>query len=154
MVCLYLAYWPYEHVAAQADSSLSYRRASLSWSLATDVSVDSRILFYPISKLREQGSKEKVDNPSTPFTDGSVFSQRQHRGHFVYAPSQWETTLQCNVVSHWLGAFTKWSLIMCSSWAGLILQTQTWPSDLHLKFQSHRLCDKTDNIVTCTLIMR
>ena len=22
------------------------------------------------------------------------------------APSQWETTLQCNVVSHWLGAFT------------------------------------------------
>ena len=27
-----------------------------------------------------------------------------------YAPSQWETTLQCNVVSHWLGAYTKWSL--------------------------------------------
>ena len=27
------------------------------------------------------------------------------------APSQQETTLQCNVVSHWLGAFTKWSLI-------------------------------------------
>ena len=30
--------------------------------------------------------------------------------HFVYAPSQWETALQCNTVSHWLGAFTKWSL--------------------------------------------
>ena len=30
--------------------------------------------------------------------------------HFVDAPSLWETTLQCNVVSHWLGAFTKWSL--------------------------------------------
>ena len=29
---------------------------------------------------------------------------------FLYAPSQWETTLQCNVVSHWLGAYTKWSL--------------------------------------------
>ena len=28
----------------------------------------------------------------------------------LYAPSQWETTLQCNVVSHWLGAYTKWSL--------------------------------------------
>ena len=26
--------------------------------------------------------------------------------HFVYAPSQWETTLHCNVVSHWLGANT------------------------------------------------
>ena len=32
------------------------------------------------------------------------------RDNFVYAPSQWETTLQCNVVSHWLGAYTKWSL--------------------------------------------
>ena len=30
--------------------------------------------------------------------------------HFVFAPSQWETTLQCNVVSHWLGAYTEWSL--------------------------------------------
>ena len=36
---------------------------------------------------------------------------RISRDHFVYVPSQWETTLQCNVVSHWLGAYTKWSLI-------------------------------------------
>ena len=33
------------------------------------------------------------------------------RDHFVCAPSQWET-LQCNVVSHWLGAYTKWSLLL------------------------------------------
>ena len=35
------------------------------------------------------------------------------RDHFVYTPSQWETTLQCNVVSHWLGACTDrwWSLV-------------------------------------------
>ena len=32
------------------------------------------------------------------------------RDHFVYAPSQWEMTLQCNVVSQWLGAYIKWSL--------------------------------------------
>ena len=32
------------------------------------------------------------------------------RDHFVSAPSQWETTLHCNVVSHWLGAYTKWFL--------------------------------------------
>ena len=32
------------------------------------------------------------------------------RDYFAYAPSQWETTLHCNVVSHWLGAYTKWSL--------------------------------------------
>ena len=30
--------------------------------------------------------------------------------HFVYALSQWETTLLCNVVFHWLGTSTKWSL--------------------------------------------
>ena len=31
------------------------------------------------------------------------------QGSFVYAPSQWETTLRRNVVSHWLGACTKLS---------------------------------------------
>ena len=30
----------------------------------------------------------------------------------MYEPYQWETTLQCNLVSHWLGAYTKWSLVM------------------------------------------
>ena len=33
------------------------------------------------------------------------------RDHFVYVPSQWETTLHCNVVSHWQSTFTKRSLI-------------------------------------------
>ena len=37
------------------------------------------------------------------------------RDHFVNAPSQWEMTLHCNVVSHWLGAYTKWSL---KTWIG------------------------------------
>ena len=32
--------------------------------------------------------------------------------HVVYAPSQWETTLHCNVVSYWLDAYTQWSLIL------------------------------------------
>ena len=32
------------------------------------------------------------------------------RDDFVHAPGQWETTLHCTVVSHWLGAHTKWSL--------------------------------------------
>ena len=29
------------------------------------------------------------------------------RNHFVYAPSQWETTLQCNVVPYYVGAYTE-----------------------------------------------
>ena len=39
---------------------------------------------------------------------GSIYRHR-----FVNAPSQWETTLQCNVVSHWLCAFTKLTLHLC-----------------------------------------
>ena len=31
---------------------------------------------------------------------------------FVHAPSQWEMTLPCNVGSHWLGTYTKWSPIL------------------------------------------
>ena len=30
--------------------------------------------------------------------------------HFVHAPSQWETMLHCNIVSQWLGVYTKWSV--------------------------------------------
>ena len=33
-----------------------------------------------------------------------------YKDHFVYAPSHWEMALQYNVVSHWQGAYTKWSL--------------------------------------------
>ena len=32
-----------------------------------------------------------------------------NKDHFVYMPSQWETRLKCNVVSHWLGTLTKCS---------------------------------------------
>ena len=42
--------------------------------------------------------------------------------HFVYAPSQWETTLQCNVVSRWLGVHTKWSLV-------IVILTMVWHKD-------------------------
>ena len=34
-------------------------------------------------------------------------------GNIVYVPSQWAMMLHCNVVSHWLGAYTKWSGKLC-----------------------------------------
>ena len=37
--------------------------------------------------------------------------------HFVYATSQWEVTLHCNVASHWPGAYTKWFLILLGQYA-------------------------------------
>ena len=33
-----------------------------------------------------------------------------HRDHFMNAPSQWEMTLHCNVISHWLCAYPEWPL--------------------------------------------
>ena len=35
---------------------------------------------------------------------------RECRDHFVYGYSQWETTLQRNVISYWLDAHPKWFL--------------------------------------------
>ena len=35
------------------------------------------------------------------------------QGSFCVCTSQWETTLECNVVPHRLGAYTKWSLFPC-----------------------------------------
>ena len=40
----------------------------------------------------------------TPCFDG------WYRGHSVYVPSQWEMVLHCNTISHWLGAYSEWSL--------------------------------------------
>ena len=40
-----------------------------------------------------------------------------------YGPSQWETSLHCNDVSHWLDAYLDWSLQLCmcaSSWLATI----------------------------------
>ena len=33
------------------------------------------------------------------------------RDDYVYGSCQWEATLQCNVISHWQGAYSKWSLM-------------------------------------------
>ena len=43
------------------------------------------------------------------------------RDHFVYAPSQWKMTFRCNVISHWLGAYTKW--LLCIS----VHNNSLWP---------------------------
>ena len=47
-----------------------------------------------------------------------------HRDNFVYVPSLWEATLQCNVISHWLGTNTKWSLWHYEIWRWML--SQAW----------------------------
>ena len=49
-----------------------------------------------------------------------TFRYNVRRDNFVYAPSQWETTLKCNVVSDWLDAYTKWSLRRSCRWYALL----------------------------------
>ena len=44
------------------------------------------------------------------------------KDHSVYVPWQWETALQCNAVSHWLGAYTEWSLILCIKYINMSMQ--------------------------------
>ena len=49
------------------------------------------------------------------------------RDHFVYAPSQWKTTLHCNVVFYWLGAYTKRSLnCIHSTWKLIPANMPKW----------------------------
>ena len=49
-------------------------------------------------------------NNSLPEQMLDKFYNSHTQGSFLYAPSQSETTVHCNVVSHWLGAYTKWTL--------------------------------------------
>ena len=44
--------------------------------------------------------------PNILFTLIYILILYKFRVHFFHAPSQWETKLHCNVVSHWLGAWS------------------------------------------------
>ena len=45
----------------------------------------------------------------------NIWFKQYLQKYFIYAPSQWETMLQCEVVSHWLGTYTKSLLCLCRS---------------------------------------
>ena len=51
-----------------------------------------------------------VDSPHKGPVTQRAFPCHGYSDHFVPAPTQWETTLHCNIVSYWLGAYTKLSL--------------------------------------------
>ena len=61
----------------------------------------------------------------------------------VYTPSQWETTLQCNVVSHWLGAYTNWSL-----WVWLLIHAPI-SDDLVKEALARALSQYKDHLSRC-----
>ena len=69
-----------------------------------------RQLQYPFS-LKCHGVKTQIFCHAFEKVLQTVL-QWLSRDHFVNASSQWEMTLHCNVISHWLGAYTKWSLVI------------------------------------------
>ena len=83
----------------------------LLWVL-TDSQLKAAILFA--NSLREVVNKSAQQSKLMAAEKLQVRSVppilRTAWNHFVHTPSQWETTLHCNVVSHWLGACTARSL--------------------------------------------
>ena len=92
------------------------------------------------------------------------------RDHFVYVPSQREMRLQCNLISHWLCAYTKWSLIIhkmipdhnaYTKWSLIITHTKwsliithaqndPWPYHIHIMIPDHMTYTKRSLIITHT----
>ena len=73
----------------------------------SEVSSVRCVLVMPVLKICLYWWHRRLIWPSSFESHGTT---TWGRDRFVFAPSQWETTLHCNVVSHWLGAYTKWSL--------------------------------------------
>ena len=65
-----------------------------------------------VYRLQNVGHSVPTSESVKPMiTKLATLNWTRHRKHFVYAPSQWQTTLHCNVVCHWLGGYTKRSLM-------------------------------------------
>ena len=82
-------------------------------------------LWLPKWQVRKPEWHEGIDNINSLATHHITCNQKKtkhsksvyiswdiFRDHFVHAPSPWQTTLQYNVVSHWLGAYTNWFLLI------------------------------------------
>ena len=70
----------------------------------------------------------------------------------MYAPSKWETTLQCNVVSHWLCVYTKWSL--ASHWLGAYTKWSLhWSPNIHNPISRYPQCRLINLIMHTNFIL-
>ena len=79
-------------------------------------------------RITSRGTKANV-------THSTTYSIVYLRDYSRFAPSQWETPLLCNDISHWLGANLKSALyLICSCFVkntGKMMQTPTDPSLRH-----------------------
>ena len=69
----------------------------------------------------------------------------KYRDHFVYKPSEWETRLQWNVASHWLGAYKKdpCGHVLCK------INRTEWRFGyvIHITFMAYRIFYFTSHII-------
>ena len=72
------------------------------------------------------------------------------KNHFVYAPSQWETTLQCNVIFHWLGVIGAVSL-QAIAWTNAELSIMR-SCGIHLRAISQRVLKLLYSIMSLQII--
>ena len=114
------------------QSNINYKYDSdLLFHISMIIVIYAKFLFDEISLLN-------YSNDSFHIIWNSIKYCLCNRDNFVYAPSQWETTLQCNVVSHWLGAYTKWSLAMDARY--------------NMAIEIHYLHSTSDNVTSLTSI--
>ena len=66
------------------------------------------IKYMPLIARR---SKKKV---TVTIVINHTHQKRVSRDQYEYELSQWETTLQCNVVSYWMSPYPEWSLCFWS----------------------------------------
>ena len=70
-------------------------------------------IFFKIATRQSPKLRQYCPCHQSPIYESKAFGD-----YFVYAPSQWKTTLQCVVGSHWLGTCIEWSLHLCNqAWA-------------------------------------
>ena len=75
---------------------------------------DHIIIIWMRAKLNLHQSSISIDSIHVPRADSRL------------APSQWETSLQCNAVSHWLGANLESALCVFFSIQYPIVFSRTW----------------------------
>ena len=66
-----------------------------------------RQVIKPYHRVLSRWEDKPYNNKET---NGFVDLPTNHRDQSRYALSQWEMSLQCNDISHWLSAYLDWSL--------------------------------------------
>ena len=70
----------------------------------------AHVVFIFIFRSFDFMSRFRLDTYSIPVC--VLQDKRYFRDHSAYRLSKWETTLHCNVASHWLSPYSEWSPIL------------------------------------------